>query len=106
MMKKAFSVFLLCLLLAPPVRVECQEALSRGLFVSVIQDPPVLSSREEIKNLVSFAKKAGIRTLFVQVYRANKAWFPSTVADSGPYESCRKNLSQDPFQFVIKQAHA
>ena len=33
-----------------------------GLFVSVIQDPPVLSDRTEILKLIDFAKRAGIRT--------------------------------------------
>jgi uncharacterized lipoprotein YddW (UPF0748 family) len=54
--------------------------------------------------LVDFAKKARIKVLFVQIYRANRAWFPSHVADSKPYEICLKNTMQDPFAFLIKEA--
>ncbi len=72
----------------------------------MIQEPPVLSSRQEISDLISFAKKNHIQILFVQIYRANQSWFPSKVADQKPYEICFKNLSQDPFQFLIKEAHA
>ncbi|MDD5217183.1 MAG: family 10 glycosylhydrolase [Candidatus Omnitrophica bacterium] len=71
----------------------------------MLQDPPVLSSRDEITRLIGFAKKAQIRTLFVQIYRANQAWFRSKVADSHPYEACLKSVSEDPFQLLIQQAH-
>jgi uncharacterized lipoprotein YddW (UPF0748 family) len=75
------------------------------LFVSVIQNPPVLTSRDEITKLVQFSKKAQVQTLFVQIYRANQAWFPSKVGDSRPYEKCLKSVSEDPFALLIKEAH-
>ena len=31
--------------------------------------------------LVAFAKKAQVGILFVQIYRANQAWFPSKIGD-------------------------
>ena len=105
-MKKHILFCLLCLLFVFSLPAECQEPLRRGLFVSVIQDPPVLSSRQEISKLIDFAKKARINVLFVQIYRANEAWFPSKIADSKPYEACFKNLSEDPFRLLIKEAHA
>ncbi len=79
---------------------------SRGLFVSLIQDPPTLSSREAIMKLVDFAKKARIKILFVQIYRANQAWFPSKVGDSAPYEAALKTVGEDPFALLIREAHA
>ncbi len=105
-MKKSVSVLLLCFLLAFPDPAGCRELSRRGLFISVIQDPPVLSSREAIKDLIDFAKKARVQVLFVQVYRANKAWFSSKAADTEPYETCLKNLSEDPFALLIREAHA
>lgn len=105
-MKKYILFYFLCLLFIFPAPVKSQLFLHRGLFVSVIQDPPVLSSREEIAKLVDFAKKAHIQTLFVQIYRANKTWFASKVGDSQPYEASLKSVSEDPFALLIKQAHA
>lgn len=78
----------------------------RALFVSVIQDPPALSSREQIAGVVDFAVRARIGTLFVQIYRANKAWFPSKIGDPGPYETCLKRVGEDPLAFLIRRAHA
>ena len=93
------------MLFVSPQPARCEEPMRRGLFVTTIQEPAVLSSRKEIGRLISFAKKARIKTLFVQIYRANQAWFPSKVADPGPYEACVKDLSEDPFALLIKQAH-
>ncbi len=68
-------------------------------------DPQALSSRAEISGLVDFARRARVRVLFVQIYRANQAWFSSKIADSGPYEICVKNVSADPLAFLISKAH-
>ena len=85
---------------------QCAQPPSRALFISVIQNPPVLSSREDIIKLIEFAKQARVKVLFVQVYRSGQAWFPSQMANDAPYEKCRKSLSTDPFALLIAQAHA
>lgn len=104
-MKKFILFFFLCISFAFTNQATCLETAQRGLFVTVLQEPQVLSSKKEILRLIDFAKKARIKILFVQIYRANKAWFPSSVADSRPYESCLKNVSQDPFALLINEAH-
>ena len=104
-MKRRIAFFIMVVLLALPCRANCYESARRGLFVSTIQDPPVLSSRNDIKKLVVFAKSARVKILFVQIYRANQAWFPSTIADSSTYRACLKKVSEDPFALLIKEAH-
>lgn len=103
-MKKAFLfilVFAVCANFA-----QAENVQKRGMFVSVIEDPLVLSSREEISKLVSFAKKTNVDTLFVQIYRSGKAWFPSENADAGPYENLKTQLGEDPLALLIREAHA
>ena len=124
-MKKRILIFALCLLGAFQTPVRCEppapyaaSALggkvdvpsgrvppSRALFVSLIQNPPTLSSREAIMELVDFAKKARIKILFVQIYRANQAWFSSKVGDPALYEAALKTLGEDPFALLIREAH-
>jgi uncharacterized lipoprotein YddW (UPF0748 family) len=89
-----------------PLYAYAETAPSRALFVSVIEKTPVLSSKEEITKLIAFAKKARIKTLFVQIYRANLSWFPSKVSDQTPYEKCLKSVGEDPFALLIRKAHA
>lgn len=83
---------------------ELRPAAHRALFVSVIQKPSVLSSRKEITDLVNFAKKARIKTLFIQVYQSGRAWFPSQIADAAPYAQAVKSVGQDPLVLLIKEA--
>ncbi len=105
-MKKYFWLSLFSFWMIAPAVSHAQPEARRGLFVSVIQEPQTLSSREAILELIEFSKKARIDTLFVQIYRANKAWFPSKTGDSGPYQACLESVGEDPFQLLIKEAHA
>ncbi len=88
-----------------PRQAAADDPARRGLFVSVLDHKPVLSSREDMLALVRFAKQAGVKLLFVQVYRGNKTWFPSKVGDASPYQACLTALGQDPLAFLIKEAH-
>jgi len=104
-MKKNILVFCLGFLCISFGEKNCEAASERGIFVTVLQEPQVLSSRREILRLIEFAEKTHTNTLFVQIYRANRAWFPSRVADSRPYEECLKSVSEDSFALLIKEAH-
>lgn len=106
MVKKFFVVYIFALGIFMTSQGWCDENPSSGLFVSVIQQPFVFSNREAMTELVDFAQRAHIKTLYVQIYRANVAWFPSDIADDAPYEIYVKKISQDPFVFLIDKAHA
>jgi len=89
-----------------PVSSSCAESLpQRGIFVMALDEPCALSSRQEITKLVNLAKRTRAKMIFIQVYRGNKAWFPSLIADSSPYKDCLKNVPEDPLKLLIKQAH-
>ena len=100
------GTLIICLCLMQPNGLKAEEAVRRGLFVSVIQNPPVLSSREQMTALVQFAKQARIQILFVQLYRSNRAWFASQVGDSRPYQTALDQTGKDPVRFLIREAHA
>ncbi len=102
-MKKMLGLLLINILFG--ASLFAGETHERSLFISVIQDPPLLASREAIEEVVHFAKQAGVQTLFVQIYRSNKAWFPSQVGDSEPYQTSLKNVGEDPFQLLLKKSH-
>jgi uncharacterized lipoprotein YddW (UPF0748 family) len=98
-----FFCFLILIFSSP---AQSNGVSDRALFISVVEVPAVLSDRQEIMKLIDFAKKAHIKILFVQVYHGGQSWFPSKIADAGPYEYCRKALHEDPLALIIKQAHA
>ncbi len=105
-MKRA-PFFLILLLFATSIPVaHAKESYRREMFVSVIEEPQVLSNREEINKLILFAKQARIKVLYIQIYRANMCWFASNVGDSSPYQNALKSVGEDPLSLLIKQAHA
>ena len=98
-----FLVLGMVIVLSAPA--TCGQTAPRALFVSVVQDPPVLSSRDEITKLIGFSKQARIKMLFVQIYHGGQAWFPSKIADDSPYEESLKAVKEDPFALLIQLAH-
>lgn len=97
---RIFSLISLLLTIALPCLAQ-----DRGLFVSVIQEPQTLSDSTAIAKLVDYSATHDIKNLFVQVYRANKSWFPSKLADQSPYLRCSAAVGQDPLQLLINLAH-
>lgn len=82
------------------------ETLKCGVLVTVLQDPLTLGSRAEIEKLVKFATENHIDTLFVQIYRANRSYFSSSIGDAAPYKRCVSNVGEDPFGLLIEKSHA
>ncbi len=104
-MKKTI-LFCLIAMLCFLNQMQAQTVSKRGLFVSVIENSVVLTSREEMTRLIDFSRSARVDTLFVQVYRSGKAWFPSEHADSEPYNDAAKKVGEDPLALLIRLAHA
>jgi uncharacterized lipoprotein YddW (UPF0748 family) len=85
---------------------DVPTSICPALFVSLVQYPSIFSNKEGIDALIEFAAQANINTLFIQVYRENKAWFPSQIADDSPYEKSRLDLAEDALARIIRLAHS
>lgn len=88
-MKKWVILFSLCSLVLFYGQADGAQSPRLGLFVTVVQDPVVISSREEAEKLIEFAVKARVEELFVQVYYAG-----------------RRVPEKDVLAFLIERAHA
>ncbi len=82
------------------------DDVPRGMFVWSLEKEPVLSSVGQMERMIAFAKAQHMDTIFVQVYRGNKSWFASQVADDEPYRVCRRKVGRDAFALLIDKAHA
>ena len=81
------------------------EPIEQDLFVWNLDKKQVLSSKTQIDRLIDFSHKKGIKILFVQVYRANKAWFPTRYADTSDYDLFHQGSKNDSFAYLIREAH-
>lgn len=78
----------------------------KGLWITCLGDKTVFSGPTAMEKAVSFAQESGFNTLFVQVYRGDKAWFDSENADASPFRQSKSRFGADPLQRLIEQAHA
>ena len=77
----------------------------RGLWVLAEGSQRVLEHPERVPRLIEDAAALGATDLFVQVYRAGRAWFDSTHADATPHRQAAAKVGADPLAALIATAH-
>ncbi|MDP8213790.1 MAG: family 10 glycosylhydrolase [Candidatus Euphemobacter frigidus] len=105
--KKSLIILLLAngLSASPGCRAAAPLREARGLWVECEGSQETLSTRAGIDQLIQRASEAGFNTLFVQVYRHDRAWFNSRYADATPYRDIVKREQIDPLAYLIGRAH-
>ena len=79
----------------------------RGLWVLAEGSQRVLDDPARIPGLIETAQALGATDLFVQVYRAGRAWFDSQLADATPWRDARELAGgSDPLAALIQQSAA
>ncbi|MFM2139443.1 MAG: hypothetical protein RJA57_1750 [Bacteroidota bacterium] len=88
---------------APPPPVWDPNAL-RGAWITTTAST-VLDSRENIRQMVTYCKNAGINTLFVVVYNNARTTYPSTVMNSLIGKPILERFAgRDPLRECIEEA--
>jgi len=103
-MVKRLLIAGLLVALVQPAFAELQEP-KKGLWISVVGEKDVLRNLEAMEEAIHFARKGGFTVLFVQVYRGDRAWFDSEIADASPYQKNRSRTGVDTFGRLIDRAH-
>lgn len=73
----------------------------RGIWVECEGTNNTLSSPQKIQELIQVCKDTGIDNIFLQVYRHNRSWYNSKLADTTPYQNCKF----DPLNYTITESH-
>lgn len=82
------------------------EPRRRALWVLAEGSQRVLDHPDRIPGMLETAQALGATDLFVQVYRAGRAWFDSDLADATPYRNAREASGIDPLATLLEQAAA
>jgi uncharacterized lipoprotein YddW (UPF0748 family) len=75
-----------------------------GVWITVFSPEEVLYSTESIDRLIETCKSTGIKDIYIQVYRAGKAFYDSDIADSTPYKKMVAACGKDPVKYLIRKA--
>ena len=78
----------------------------RGLWVLCEGTQRVLEDTTRIEQLIEDAVAIGATDLFVQVYRAGRAWYDSELADAAPYQTILATQGADTLELLLERAHA
>ena len=89
---------------AEPLEAEI-ETPRRMLWVLAEGAVRVLDDPSRIDALLDEAAALGTTDLFVQVYRAGRAWFDSDLADAAPYRAMRDRFGVDSLALLLERAH-
>ncbi len=75
-----------------------------GVWVTVFTPERVLFSKENADKLVSLCDESGVKDIYLQVYRADKAYYDSAIADRTPYEELSRSAGCDVIDYLIEKA--
>jgi uncharacterized lipoprotein YddW (UPF0748 family) len=92
---------------APPA--PASQRPPRGLWVLCEGSQRVLERADRLPALLEDAAALGATDLFVQVYRGGRAWFDSSLADSGPWQGTWRTPgppAADALASLVERAHA
>jgi uncharacterized lipoprotein YddW (UPF0748 family) len=90
----------------PPARKAAAPLPPRGLWVLCEGSQRVLEHPELVEVLLADAEALRVTDLFVQVYRAGRAWFRTTLADGTPWTATQRPDGADALADLIHRAHA
>lgn len=82
------------------------EALRLGLWAEAEGPNRTLDARPRLEAMLQAAEAMGIQDLFLQVYRRNRTWYASSVADDGPFRAALEKEGYDPLAYALATAHA
>ena len=80
-------------------------AITLGLWAEAEGSNRTLDSLARLEALIQKAHRLGVQHLFLQVYRGNRSWYPSSLADDAPFQGALAREGYDPLAFALYRAH-
>ncbi len=102
--------FPLCLILAlalfsaGPTDAVPANTPHTGVWITVFSPEKVLYSKENAERMIKTCKDAGIDHIYLQVYRSDKAYYDSDIADRTAYEKMFADAGEDPLTYILTLA--
>ncbi len=85
-------------------QASAQTSHRFGLWVEAEGENQPFRSRNEYEYFLAFTSDPHFTDLYCQIYREGRSWFPSMMADDGPYRQAL-SFGLDPLKETIKVAH-
>jgi uncharacterized lipoprotein YddW (UPF0748 family) len=77
---------------------------NRGVWITCFSEKRVLYSQRAISELINFCRQAQINEIYLQIYRAGKAYYDSRICQRSDYEEMVKVAGTDTIDLLLKEA--
>jgi uncharacterized lipoprotein YddW (UPF0748 family) len=106
MLKRFFSlIIILALASVPTIRgITAEETPRLGVWITIFSPEKVLSSRENADRLIDICQRSGINDIYLQVYRADRAHYDSSLTDRTPFEQMKTEAGEDIIPYLLERA--
>lgn len=104
------AIIFLFLMLVNPCISSAQEADAmdiphKGIWITCFSEKKVLYSQQAVIDLVGFCKKNNIDEIYLQIYRADQAYYESNVTDTIKYDRMLKEAGCDTLDFLLEKVN-
>lgn len=83
---------------------ESKGGVPRGIWVTVFSKKEVLYSKEAARQMIEDCKRRRIDDIYLQIYRENKAYYDSSLADRSKYEVMLEATGVDIIEYITGEA--
>jgi len=74
-----------------------------GVWINVFSAEKVLFSKEKADTLIDICSRCGIKDVYLQIYRSDKAYYNSDITDNSPYLARTSEAKEDLIKYLIKK---
>ncbi|MBF0252779.1 MAG: family 10 glycosylhydrolase [Candidatus Omnitrophica bacterium] len=74
-----------------------------GVWITVFSEGDVLYSKQSADTLIKTCKDNGINNIYLQIFRAGKAYYKSSYYDSKEYDKMFVSFGSDPINYIASE---
>ncbi|MDD5634781.1 MAG: family 10 glycosylhydrolase [Candidatus Omnitrophica bacterium] len=75
-----------------------------GIWITVFSSEKVLDSKENVDYLISFCQRTGINNIYIQIYRADTAYYDSSITNNSPFKERLDRTGSDTLRYLLSSA--
>lgn len=105
-LKKFFAYILISSITSlHAIPAAAAETPALGVWITVFTDQKVMESKANVDKMLAVCENSGITDIYLQLYRADKAYYDSSIADRAPFDAIKAKAGIDTVKYLLDKAH-
>jgi len=76
-----------------------------GVWITVFSPEEVLHKTQNVDQFIEICKRSGVTDVYLQIYRANKAYYDSRITDKTFFDRVFASTGQDVLKYLLAEAN-